>query len=225
MSSSRKQVRFNDENIFYPPGSSTPSPTFSQSSLPSSGDSSGPCTPPQNNYPSLSLPDGPVAIHPLLAFHPFVPPIIHDASLPPHTLAPNMRASPRSLPASVLEEPATQPSMHTMTLVIDQFPWRLTIPPTKHYVSVRDLLEALYCFLRHPVLPSEYNTLPTQALKDEVSIAFHNRCGRAPSKEAADEQYHKGVKRVDFLRGRTRFMGLSSTKVGPDVWILNLQVA
>jgi hypothetical protein len=112
--------------------------------------------------------------------------------------------------------------MHTMTLVIDQFPWRLTIPPMKHSISIRDLLEALYCFLRHPVLPSEYNTLPTQALKDEVSIAFHNRCGRAPSKEAADEQYQKGVKRVDFLRGRTRFMGLSSTKVGPDVWILNL---
>jgi len=109
-----------------------------------------------------------------------------------------------------------------MTLVIEHFPWRLVIPPTKHYVSVRDLLEALYCFLRHPVLPSEYNSLPSQALKDAVSIAFHNRIRGAPSKEAADEQYQKGVKRVDFLRGRTRFMGLSSTKVGPDVWLLNL---
>ncbi|KAF8431095.1 hypothetical protein L210DRAFT_3306671, partial [Boletus edulis BED1] len=126
------------------------------------------------------------------------------------------------LPPKVFDEPATQPSMHTMTLIIDQFPWRLTIPPTKHYVSVRDLLEALYCFLRHPVLPTEYKMLPTQALKDEVSVAFHRRCGRAPSREAADEQYHRGVRRVDFLRGRTRFMGLSSTKVGPDVWTLNL---
>ncbi|KAG9308212.1 hypothetical protein JVU11DRAFT_12225 [Chiua virens] len=215
---SRKHVRFNDDNIFYSPKSS---PSLSDSSLPSSGDSSGPCTPPQNNYATLPLPDGPVAIHPLLAFHPFVPPIIWDASLPPHTLASNAHASPMSLPARVLEEPATQPSMHTMTLHIEQFPWRLVIPP-KHYVSVRDLIEALYCFLRHPVLPSEYNSLPTQAHKDEVSIAFHNRCGHASSKEAADEQYQKGVKRVDFLRGRTRFMGLSSTKLGPDAWVVNL---
>lgn len=221
MSASKKQVRFNNDNIFYSP-KSTPSPSLSESSLPSSGESSGPCTPPQNNYVSLSLPDGPVAIHPLLAFHPYVPPIIYDVSLPPHTLAPNMHASPLSLPARVLVEPATQPSMHTMTLIIDQFPWRLTISPTKHCISVRELLEALYCFLRQPVLSSEYNTLPTQALKDDVSIAFHTRCGRAPSKEAADEQYQKGVKRVDFLLGRTRFMGLSSTKVGPDMWILNL---
>lgn len=219
MSTSRKQVRFNDDNIFYSPKSS---PSLSDSSLPSSGDSSGPDTPPQNKYALLPLPNGPVAIHPLLAFHPYVPPIIYDASLPPLTLAPNIHASPLSLPARVLDEAATQPSMRTMTLLIEQFPWRLVIPPTKHFVSVRDLVEALYCFLRHPVLPSEYNTLPTQALRDEVSIAFHNRCRRAPTKEAADEQYQKGVKRVDFLRGRTRFMGLSSTKVGPDVWILNL---
>jgi len=175
-----------------------------------------------NKKPSVHVPFGPVAIHPLLAFHPYVPPIIYNTSLPPHTLAPNMRASPHvSLSATVLEEPATQPSIHTITLVIDKFPWRLTVQPTKHYVSVRDLLEALYCFLRHPVLPSEYNTLPTQTLKDEVSTAFRNRCGSAPSKEAR-EQYQKGVTRVDFLRGRTRFMGLSGTKVGPDVWTLNL---
>jgi len=217
MSDSRRRVRFNEDNIFY-----SPSPSLSESSLPSSGESSGPQTPPQNNYASLPFPDGPVAIHPLLAFHPYVPPIIYYVSLPPNTLAPNVHASPRSLTTKVLEEPVTQPGMHTMTLAINHFPWQLTTQPTKRYVSVRDLLEALYCFLRHPVLPSEYNMLPTQALKDEVSTAFHNRCGSAPSKEACDEQYQKGVKRVDFLRGRTRFMGLSSTKAGPNVWTLNL---
>jgi hypothetical protein len=64
------------------------------------------------------------------------------------------------------------------------------------------------------------NTLPTQVPEDEASIVFHNRCGRVPSKEAADEQYlRKGVKRVVILRRRMRFMG---TKVGPDVFILNL---
>ncbi|KAF9218687.1 hypothetical protein BS17DRAFT_519974 [Gyrodon lividus] len=213
-----KHVRFNDDNIFYSP-KSVSSPTLSDSSLPSS---TGPRTPPQNTYLPLTLPTGPVAIHPLLAFHPCVAPVIYDTSLPPHTLAPNVHASPHNLPASVVDEPATQPSMHTITLVNDRLPWRLTIPPSKHFVSVRDLLEALYCFLRHPVLASEYNTLPTQQIKDEVAIAFHARCGRAPSKEAAAEQYHKGLKRVDFLRGRNRFMGLSSTKLGPDVWVLNL---
>ncbi|KAF8843845.1 hypothetical protein BDN67DRAFT_963677 [Paxillus ammoniavirescens] len=223
-----KHVRFSDGNVFYSPkptpepsfSESTPSPSYSESSLPSS---SGPRTPPQQNtYLPLALPTGPVAIHPLLAFHPFVAPVIYDVSLPPHTLSPNVHASPLSLPASVLDEPATQPIMHTITLVNDKLPWQLTIPPSKHFVSVRDLLEALYCFLRHPVLASEYNTLPNQEAKDQVSIAFHTRYRHAASKEASEEQYHKGVKRVDFLCGRNRFMGLSSTKYGPHVWALNL---
>jgi len=94
--------------------------------------------------------------------------------------------------------------------------------PAKSFISVRDLLEAWYCFLRLPVLPSEYDALPSREMKDAVAIAFHTRCGRAPSKEAAGEELRKGVKRVDFLIGRNRFMGLSSTKLGPDVWAMNL---
>ncbi|KIJ59982.1 hypothetical protein HYDPIDRAFT_99616 [Hydnomerulius pinastri MD-312] len=172
-----KQVRFNDDNIFYSP-TSTPSPSFSESSLPSS---SGPRTPPQNYIP-LALPTGPVAIHPLLGFHPKVAPIIYDVSYPPNTLAPNIHASPVSFPARVLDEPATQPPLHTLTLFM--------------------------------------TALPTQDAKDEVTLAFHTRCRRIPSQY--EEQKSKGVKRVDFLRNHTTFMGLSSTKRGPDVWAVNL---
>ncbi|KAH7887214.1 hypothetical protein F5I97DRAFT_1119575 [Phlebopus sp. FC_14] len=215
-----KHVRFDDEVVFFSPQPPTPSPTLTESSLPSSA---GPYTPPQQYLPPPPpLPIGPVAIHPLLAFHPYVAPTLYDVTLPPHTLAANARSSPTTLPPHILDEPATQPSMNTLTLISDMLPWRLTIHPSRHYVSVLDVFHALYPFLRQPVSAAEFKTLPSQEARDEVALAFHTRCRRSVSHEGYEEQKAKGVKRVDFLMGRNRFMGLSSTKIGPDVWVLNV---
>ncbi|KAG2028661.1 hypothetical protein BDR03DRAFT_643259 [Suillus americanus] len=88
-----KHVRFNEENILYSPApsDSTPSPTISESSLPSS---TGPNTPPQ-----LFMRLGPVNIHPLLAYHSYVSPINYNVSYPPNTASANIRASPVNLAA------------------------------------------------------------------------------------------------------------------------------
>ncbi|KAG1730098.1 hypothetical protein EDD22DRAFT_928916 [Suillus occidentalis] len=194
-----KHVHFNEENIFYSPtpSESTPSPTLSESSLPSS---SGPTTPPQLREHFMHL--GPVAIHPILAYHPYVFPINYNVSYPPVTASANI----------------------LLTLQNDLLPWRCEIrASTSPYVTVEDVLVQLYRFLRIPGTREEFKAAPSQRIRDTISETYHNRCLRASSAEDYEEEKRKGLKRVDFLMGRTTFMGLSSTKLGPDAWVLNLQ--
>ncbi|KAL4064711.1 hypothetical protein V8B97DRAFT_1987272 [Scleroderma yunnanense] len=223
-----KHVRFAEENAFYSPPPSTPSPSLSDSSLPSS---LGPTTPPQGVYPHLPYTGGPVTIHPLLAYHPLVAPVIYNMSYPlSHSLTPNVHASPSCSSAgsfdSALNQPATSPPLPTLTLIHPHLPWRPHIRPSNPasclYVTVRDVLEALYAFLHYPVTMAEYKMLPSQVDRDEVSYAFHARCEREQERKTVEWMKSRGVRRVDFLRGRNQFMGLSSTKFGPDMWILNV---
>lgn len=216
-----KHVRFNEENIFYSPApsESTPSPSTSESSLPSS---TGPTTPPQHREFFLNL--GPVAIHPILAYHPYVFPINYNVSYPPNSASANARASPVNLDSYCLAEPATNPPIPVLTLQNDFLPWRCEIrASTSHYVTVEDVLTQLYRFLRTPGTREEFKAAPSQRVRDAIAEMYHNRCLRASSAEAYAEEQRKGLKRVDFLMGRTTFMGLSSTKLGPDAWVLNLQ--
>jgi len=210
-----KHVRFNDENIFYSP-SATPSPTYSASSLPSS---SGPYTPPQ-----IPMPLGPVRIHPHLAYHPSVPPINYDVSYTPNTASTNVRASPVPLDPRHRAEPATDPPISVLSLQSDLLPWRCEIRASTHYyVTIEDVLCQLYRFLRTPGTRDEYKAAPNQFVRDKIADSYRRRCSRASSAGEYAEEQSKGIKRVDFLMGNTTFMGLSSTKLGPDVWVLNLR--
>lgn len=210
-----KHVHFDDKNIFYSP-SATPSPTLSLSSLPSS---SGPYTPPQ--FP-IHL--GPVAIHPLLAFHPFVFPINYNVSYTPNAASANAQASPIALDSYHRAESATNPAIKALSLHCDLLPWNCEIRASTYpYVTVEDVLCQLYRFLRTPATSDEYKAVPDQRTRDTIAESYRTRCRRASTAEEYAGERSKGLKRVDFLMGRTTFMGLSSTKLGPDVWVLNLQ--
>ena len=222
-----KQVRFAEENAFFSPPS-TPSPTLSDTSLPSSV---GPNTPPQGAYLPLSYPGGPVTIHPLLAFFPSVAPVNYDLSYPvAHSLRPNVHASPSCNSTGsferALNQSATTPPLPSLALIHPHLPWRSRIhphnPASCPYVTVRDVLEGLCAFLQVPVTQAEYKMLPSQADRDQVAVAFHARCGRAQNR---DRTMSRGVNRLDFLRGQNIFMGLSCTKYGPDWWMLNVASA
>ncbi|KAJ8580467.1 hypothetical protein M405DRAFT_834299 [Rhizopogon salebrosus TDB-379] len=212
---SGKRVHFNEENIFYS-RSATPSPTLSDSSLPSS---SGPYTPPQH-----LIPLGPVAISPLLAYHPRVFPINYDVSRTPNMAYANIQASPIHLDSYHRAGPATNPPISVLSLQSELLPWLCEIrASTQPYVTVEDVLSQLYRFLRTPATRDEYNAVPSQSARDKVAETYRSRCSRISSAAEKAEELSKGLKRVDFLMGRTTFMGLSSTKLGPDAWVLNLQ--
>ncbi|KAG1748475.1 uncharacterized protein EDB91DRAFT_1114236 [Suillus paluster] len=203
-----KHVRFHEENIFYSPAC-TPSPSLSDSSLPSS---SGPTTPPQREFMNL----GPVAINPIIAYHPYIFPINYDVSYTPNTAAANIPSIPI--------QAATTPPIPVIILQNDLLPWRCEIrASTRPFVTVEDVLYQLYRFLRTPGTRDEFKAVPSQHVRDAIADTYRNRCLRATSAEQYAEEQRKGLKRVDFLMGRTTFMGLSSTKLGPDAWVLNLQ--
>jgi len=185
--------------------------------------------PPQPSTPTLLPSDntiilGPVAIHPLLAYHPYLSPINYDVSYTPNTATANIQVSPITLDSHRRAEPATNPPIEVFSLISDLLPWCCVIhASTYQYVTVEDVLLQLFRFLRTPATRDEYKAVPNQDVRDRIAESYKRRCSRASSAEEFAEEQIKGLKRVDFLLGRTRFMGLSSTKLGSDTWVLNLQ--
>ena len=157
-----------------------------------------------------------VGIHPLLAYHPCIFPINYDVSHMPDTASANVQAS--SIPLdSHRHTAATNPPNSVLSLKSDLLPWRCEIRASTHrYITVEDVLYQLYRFLRIPGTHEEYKAIPSQYMRDQIMESCKRRCLRA-------EGQNRVLKRVDFLIGRTTFMGLSSTELGPDVWVLNLQ--
>lgn len=231
MSLKTKRVHFAPTNILYSPVPATPSPSNSTSSLPSSSD---PPTPPPHEYTpapprhaslnpmSECLPDSTnerMQIHFLLAYAPYAEPFVnYDLSLPPSTFG-------NQIPPQTLLEPATSPALHSLVIECPHLKWDFSITPSSSlpgaFVTVLDVFEALYRGLRLAVHPVDYNELPFDIVRD-VNAAYYTRCGRILATEARTSEESKGIKRVDFLMGRTRFLGLSGTTRSRDIWTLNV---
>jgi hypothetical protein len=212
-----KRVTFSDTNTMYSAMSPTPSPTFSDSSLPSLG---GPKTPPSPHSPLLPLPSGLVEINRSLGFHPHSPTLLYDLSLSWEAVTTNT-SPPVSISKAALFEPATNPPTAYLQIQCPYLPWKLDIVcKTSHYVTILDVLAQLYSFLRLTVSEKEFNFEKVESQR-EISKAFRQRVSRDPWTASVEEK--KGLKRIDFLKGHNRFMGLSSTKLGPDTWTLNVR--
>jgi hypothetical protein len=221
-----KHVRFAETNLLYSPLPMTPSPLLDSTPLP-------PCSsPPQKFIDSheevspLCLasdlcqtePETLAELNPILRFTLATPPIDYDISLPPTFIT-----TPHQ---HILPEPAVVPPLPLLAVVCPDIPWLITVSPSSSkpdaFVTVADVLLTIYCGLRLAVHPDEYNALPSHEDKHKVNAAYGNRYVRIADHAACEEEKRKGVKRVDFLMGRTRFLGLSRTPVGPDVWALHV---
>jgi hypothetical protein len=55
-----------------------------------------------------------------------------------------------------------------------------------------------------------------------VDNAYFRRCELLADEEERTMEALQGVKRVDFLGGKTRFLGLSGPVEGEHVWELNV---
>ena len=206
-----KHVRFADSVI------DTPSPSWSDASLPSTV---GPITPPSNPFPLPSLHGSIVRIHNLLGASFAEPQLVYDVSLPAQT------ALPRDPTVSswVLSQPATEPVLPFIEIISPRLPWRLAIYPAQRgspVVTVGDVLAGIYAHLRTPVSAAEYALVGQEDVQRRIGDAFRRRCKRQPSAEAVARETGKGLKRVDFLEGVNVFGGLSTTKEGGHVWQMN----
>ena len=192
----------------------TPSPTFSSTSLPSSG---GPRTP-VSAAGSIISGNVLAKIHPLLAITQPSPMLKYDVSQPPATIIPNV-----AVPPHALNELATSPPIPSMVIRCSHLPWTITIVPTNtKYVTVRDVFDGIYRSLRLAVLEAEFQCLPSAVARYSVNNAYTRRYKRLVDPKAHELEKTKGLKRVDFLGERTRFTGLSSTMEGPHVWFLSV---
>lgn len=224
-----KQVRFSRTSTLHSPPA--PSPSYSLSSLPSS---SGPITPP--SLPGVLPGPSPYAfslpparprsksrvrprVHALLALN-RSPPVNYDLSLHPST----MSTHHISLSTITLAESAVHPPLPLLTLVSPHMPWSISVSASSNgaYVTVSDVYSAIYRSLRQNILPVEYHALPSDRDKRRVSAAYETRYRRLRGSRDYDHEKRAGVKRVDFLMGHTKFLGLTSTDSGNGVFVINV---
>lgn len=139
------------------------------------------------------------------------------------TMDPSAAQLHPSLPRQALTEPATQPPLPFISIISPHLPWSINVTPSKltPYVTVADVLDALYNFLRQNVTPEDFKSLNPRD-QQRATDAYKRRYKRIPDPRAYEQEKAKGVKRVDFLFEKVVFMGLVGTKYGPEMWELHV---
>ncbi|KAE9393148.1 hypothetical protein BT96DRAFT_230438 [Gymnopus androsaceus JB14] len=161
----------------------------------------------------------PTRLHHLLAYskHPV---INYDVSLAPSTITTTLSG----LPSTSFSEPAVHPPVSSLVIQIPYYIWPISVHASYNgqYVTVNDVFTAVYHSLRTNVSSSEYRAIPSKKEAEKVRMAYMMRYRRLHDRYAYEAEKQQGVKRVDFLNWRTRFMGLTTSEHGSDVWLLHL---
>ncbi|KAJ7020861.1 hypothetical protein C8F04DRAFT_1013840 [Mycena alexandri] len=217
-----RRVRFASTDTFY---SSPPPPLIGFSPSPPTS-LLGPLTPPPLYAAAPLIPKGryhasaamKVQAHNLIALSP-IPLLQYDVSLPPYPISSHRPG----LSAAAFLEPAVDPPRLTLSLVTPHLPWTIPVRASnRRYVSVSDILSAIYRTLRVNATPAEFNALGTKKLMRRASAAYMRRCERLRGHSGYSHEKREGVKRVDFLMGYTTFQGIAPTGGAPDVWQITL---
>ena len=221
----QKTVRFKYDMNEYRSPPATPALT-SASSIPSS---SGPITPPQTShapyYLISSVPDFTTKpshyvvlprAHPLLESAAF----FWDLKEKPSTIfVNNYKISSR-----LLVEQATNPPLPALSITSSLLPsrWTIHVPASNEsYVTLEDLFDAIYHSLRINIATNEFISLH-QTDQTRATRAYEQRYRRFRDITAHDHEQRGGMKRVDFLMGRTRFQSISNTGRRAHEWRLNI---
>lgn len=235
-----KRVHFASTNTIYETGSATPSPSLTASSLPSSSSPELLTPPPPDDdhyeyrvyprtpyakqadlFPEMIMqnPIPPMQIHFLLAYAPYTEPALHwDMTLPPASIE-------YQFSSHAFSEPATSPPMSSLIIYHSSLKYEIEVVPPQAssgaVVTVSDVLTKLYRELRLSIHPIEYADLKDEEIRKQVDNAYYARCSRIHDRGERLQEQQKGIKKIDFLMGSTRFLGLSGTMTGPDIWELN----
>ncbi|KAJ7197909.1 hypothetical protein GGX14DRAFT_184600 [Mycena pura] len=171
--------------------------------------------------PTRSEPDCTLlAMHPLFAYtHLDHAPISCDIAYAPSARTILDRATREPIPASVLDEPATEPPLYTQLILRSSlFPWDVVVRPhaaaapapasprsrcprRRRKITNLDVLYALQDTLSARVTQDEWAGLGARARR-RISHAYETRC------IARGGGWDAGVRRIDWLEGRTRLVGI-----------------
>lgn len=191
-----------------------------------------------------------VQIHPLLVYQSnMLSPLIYDLSTPPSTIVsinpinPNTLLEPATYPPlsrlilvhPLLHEPIQVTPSESLNIADESASNTGTQTREVPYVTVLDVFETLYNHLRRPISIPQYNAVPGEDLHAIVGGSYFERCSRFSDPTVARKREDrkkgrkmgqveaaKGIRHLDFLLGRNRFLGLSgpSGSTSPEVWEL-----
>ncbi|KAJ3569807.1 hypothetical protein NP233_g4805 [Leucocoprinus birnbaumii] len=206
-------------SLLTPPDYSTP--------LPSSSSHKQHLMPPlqrsHSTYHSSSL-----RLHPLLE-DTSSPELIYDVRLPPTQVGSKRRV----ITPEEFSDPATSPRTSSMTIFHKYLPWSIQVEPSgysrsrgMHFVTVWDVLNAIHSSLRATISQRDYESLGKGSKhQSRVTKAYERRYGlqqRGSSSYQAEKM--GGLRRVDYLVGFVKFMGLTPYKVEKGEYMLHTEL-
>jgi hypothetical protein len=158
-----------------------------------------------NEAPATSL-------HPVLAHTRFRRArVSYDVTQAPSAAALLDHSTRAPLPGRDLAATATSPAAARLVLTSRGLPWRIVLAPAPDVqgavMTNADVLRAVHVALAAPATRAEWDALDTKAQK-RVSAAFEARCKRS------GQGREGGLRRVDWLEGRTRLVGVRMDRPG-----------
>ncbi|KAJ6616783.1 hypothetical protein B0H10DRAFT_2219123 [Mycena sp. CBHHK59/15] len=148
-------------------------------------------------------------------------PISYDIAHPPTSRSILDRRTRAPIAHDTLDEPATNPPRHTqLVLKCHLFPWEVVVRPNdsnscpshekqpydcecQRAITNLDVLHALHDTLSERVTEDEWVRLGrSKCLQRRISRAYEQRCS------ARGAGWEDGVRRIDWLEGRTRLVGI-----------------
>ena len=218
-----KKVRFAYKNLFYSPRHTVSSP--SRDPTPITPPSTGYGLPGPSPYVASYVPQkqttsvpytGLVYAHPLLDSSS----IIYDLMEHPSTI---LTRNNYSLSVRTFREPATTPPLTFLTISSIHLPWNIKVYASNAlYVTLEDVFDSIYRNLRTNITSAEFNLFSNQNDQRRATRAYEKRYRRHRNTRVYEEEKRGGMKRVDFLMGHTKFIGLSNSSRHPDEWQLRI---
>jgi len=219
-----RQVRFAYKNIFYSP--QNPVSSFPAALTPITPPSTGyglpgpspyPLSYPPQNQPVMSVQYAdPVHAHPLVDRSV----VTYDLMEHPSTITTHNNYS---LSTRTLREHATTPPLPFLTITSIHLPWTIKVYASNGvYVTLEDIFDSIYRTLRTNITSAEFNMFSTQDDQRRATRAYEKRYRRLRNTRAYEEEKRGGMKRVDFLMGHTKFLGISNSSRRSDEWQLRV---
>jgi hypothetical protein len=146
-------------------------------------------------------------LHPYLRYSKSRPTTIYDLRGEPLTLM--FRELGRPPLADDMDHSVTRPATQYMRIYHPRLPWYIEIRANgAPYISLANFFQQLFAAMNKPISKHDfYNNELDDEDRDLLTHAYLGRC-------RSEEEKMEGVKRVDFLRGKSEWMGLMPGKNG-----------
>ncbi|KAF8656410.1 hypothetical protein AX16_002554 [Volvariella volvacea WC 439] len=185
------------------------------------------------DHVSFQNPHKPTALHmhPLFAYSRLHhAPISYDICYAPTSQYIVDRSTRSPIPSHMLLQPATDPPTYSeLTLKCEKLPWPVVVVPSSSsndataslefatagsrsnlhagFVTNLDVLTAVHQTLRTRITPKEWEELGNGSRSQrKVTRAYEKRCTKM------DGGWTSGVRRLDYLGGKTRLVGIETDK-------------